>query len=80
MKKTVNQIASALEMELGRGADDVPPGFRTVKEWAAIWGLDSKQADSTCRRHCRSGRMASKTFKIMVANVLRRIEHYMAVK
>lgn len=62
-----NDIATALEIELGRAAsikpDKVPPGWRMSTEWADVWKLAKSQTGRIISVHLKSGRMEAKTFR-----------------
>jgi hypothetical protein len=70
-----------LEMALGVMPDKVPKGFRTIAEWAKIWGRNRCSAEKIIAGHVLNGRMDVKKFRIQTNKQKSRpILHYRAIK
>ena len=79
--QTAAQLVTALELSLGSVEEKPEPGFRTSKEWGAIWDRKTTTTKILIRNHIESGRMAMKTFR--VKDIQGRIQvtpHYKAIK
>ena len=71
--------ASEFEMALGGMPGKVPKGFRTVNEWAKIWG---RTISATKFRLCgleKDGKMQTQKFNIVTCGRNVAVNHYKAI-
>lgn len=78
---SANEIATKLEMALGGLPETVPPGFRTLAQWASIWGRSMNYTYRLIKGHVKTGRMEEKKIRVATASYKSYpIWHYKAVK
>lgn len=79
--KKLNDVATALEIALGGGADSIPNGCRTAKQWSEIWGRSVEMAQIIIRGHLVSGKMEKQKFRVDTSTAKGRLtSHYRAVE
>lgn len=56
--------------------DTVPPGWHTVVEWAAAWGLARAQTNRLLREGEQAGLLERRTFRIDSGSRVYPVPHY----
>ena len=78
-KSKTNQLVSALEIALGNPVECPPAGFRTVRQWAAVWKNSRHAAVHFCESHTASRKMVAKPYRVSVGAKKISVMHYKAV-
>lgn len=63
------------ELRVG-GADDVPAGFYTAKDYATEWGHTSQYTQAILERAVSAGKAECVPFRIVTATGIRPTKHY----
>ena len=71
--------ASEFEMALGGVPETVPKRFRTVNEWAKIWGRTISSTKFRLSGLEKDGKMQAKKFNIVTCGKNFVVNHYKAV-
>lgn len=61
-------------------ADEIPPGYRTARSWAKIWGKERRTALVALKKLCVLGKFEMGVFMVMLpTGKMRPVPHYKLV-
>ena len=76
-KQTHGELSRAINAFLASyEADKVPPGFLTMKDWAAAFKVNTRQAWNNIERFLKAGHAERATFRVKAGTILRPVSHY----
>lgn len=73
-------LAAILKASGTKRQDDIPPGFKTSKEWAAEWNKARRTAEEVCSKGVEAGILKKITLRRLVNLRLRNVNYFAEVK
>lgn len=73
-------LAAILKASGTKRQDDIPPGFKTSKEWASEWNKARRTAEEVCAKGVEAGLLKKITLRRLVNLRLRNVNYFAEVK
>ena len=71
-----NELLQAIQRVRLKKEDEIPAGWLTLKEWAALWKKSKTSTEVLLQKAVAAGLMEVQKFKCYAGNELRSIKHY----
>ena len=76
-KQTHGELSRAINAFLATyESDKVPPGFRTLKDWSAIFKVNTRQSWNIIERFIAAKHAERAIYRVKAGTVIRKVPHY----